>query len=39
MVNEIVNERIQQHNERAASIWSAGGKDYDEISRGIGVRI
>src|SRR5206468_5542821 len=30
-----VNEGIQQHNERAASVWSAGGRDYDEVSRGI----
>jgi SAM-dependent methyltransferase len=35
VVNEIANDGIQQHNERAASIWSAGGKDYNEISRGI----
>jgi ubiquinone/menaquinone biosynthesis C-methylase UbiE len=27
--------RVQQHNERAAAVWSAGGKDYDQISRGI----
>ena len=26
---------IQQHNERPAAVWSSGGKDYDEISRGI----
>jgi len=26
---------IEQHNERAASVWSAGGASYDEISRGI----
>ncbi len=26
---------IQPHNERVAAVWSAGGKDYDEISRGI----
>jgi SAM-dependent methyltransferase len=26
---------IQQHNERPAAVWSTGGKDYDEISRGI----
>jgi SAM-dependent methyltransferase len=26
---------IQPHNERPAAVWSAGGKDYDEISRGI----
>jgi ubiquinone/menaquinone biosynthesis C-methylase UbiE len=26
---------IQPHNERAASVWSSGGKHYDEISRGI----
>jgi SAM-dependent methyltransferase len=29
------NGRIQAHNERAAAVWSAGGDDYDEISRGI----
>jgi SAM-dependent methyltransferase len=27
--------RIQPHNERAASVWNSGGKDYEEISRGI----
>jgi SAM-dependent methyltransferase len=26
---------VQQHNERPAAVWSSGGKDYDEISRGI----
>jgi ubiquinone/menaquinone biosynthesis C-methylase UbiE len=26
---------IQPHNERAAAVWSAGGKHYDQISRGI----
>ncbi|HET7216674.1 MAG TPA: class I SAM-dependent methyltransferase [Vicinamibacterales bacterium] len=26
---------IELHNERPAAVWSAGGKDYDEISRGI----
>jgi ubiquinone/menaquinone biosynthesis C-methylase UbiE len=26
---------IQQHNERLAAVWNAGGKDYDQISRGI----
>ena len=30
-----MNGAVQQHNERAAAVWSAGGKDYDEISRGI----
>ena len=34
-MNLIVNDGVQQHNARAASIWSAGGRDYDEISRGI----
>jgi SAM-dependent methyltransferase len=29
------NGTIQPHNERPAAVWSAGGKDYDEISRGI----
>jgi ubiquinone/menaquinone biosynthesis C-methylase UbiE len=26
---------IQAHNERPAAVWSAGGRDYDQISRGI----
>lgn len=26
---------IQPHNERAAAVWSSGGKHYDQISRGI----
>jgi ubiquinone/menaquinone biosynthesis C-methylase UbiE len=26
---------VQPHNERAAAVWSSGGKHYDEISRGI----
>jgi len=26
---------IQPHNERPATVWSAGGADYDRISRGI----
>ena len=28
-------DAIQQHNERPAAVWSAGGKEYDQISRGI----
>ena len=30
-----MNGTIETHNERAAAVWSAGGKDYDSISRGI----
>ena len=30
-----VYDDIQPHNERAATVWSAGGGDYDYISRGI----
>jgi SAM-dependent methyltransferase len=26
---------IERHNERPAAVWSAGGEDYDQISRGI----
>src|SRR3954465_13463046 len=26
---------IQPHNERAAAVWSSGGRDYEEIIRGI----
>ena len=28
-------DAIQQHNERPAAVWSGGGKEYDQISRGI----
>ena len=31
----IMDGKIQQHNERPAAVWSSGGKDYDQISRGI----
>jgi SAM-dependent methyltransferase len=27
--------RIQPHNARPAAVWNAGGKEYDQISRGI----
>jgi SAM-dependent methyltransferase len=27
--------RIQPHNERPAAVWSAGGRNYDDVSRGI----
>src|SRR5207253_2257428 len=30
-----LNGRVQPHNARAAAIWSSGGGDYDEVSRGI----
>lgn len=30
-----IADRIQPHNARPAAVWNAGGKDYDEISRGI----
>ena len=30
-----MSERIQPHNARPATVWSAGGNQYDEISRGI----
>ena len=26
---------IQPHNERAAAVWSSGGRDYEEIIRGV----
>ena len=26
---------VLAHNERAAAVWSSGGKDYDEVSKGI----
>ena len=26
---------IQPHNERPAAVWSSGGSNYDQISRGI----
>lgn len=30
-----MNGAIQQHNERPAAVWNAGGKEYDRISGGI----
>ena len=30
-----MSETIQPHNKRPAAVWSAGGKAYDQISRGI----
>jgi SAM-dependent methyltransferase len=30
-----IHDGIQPHNERPAAVWSAGGRDYDQISRGI----
>jgi SAM-dependent methyltransferase len=34
-VETTVSGKIQQHNQRPAAVWSSGGKDYDEVSRGI----
>jgi len=34
-MNAIVKDRVQPHNERAAAVWSSGGRDYNAISRGI----
>jgi len=34
-VQPAVAGTIQAHNQRPAAVWSSGGKDYDEISRGI----
>lgn len=34
-MQDTVEGRVQAHNERPAKVWSAGGEDYDEISRGI----
>jgi len=34
-MNVMTKTAIQPHNERPAAVWSAGGADYDEISRGI----
>jgi SAM-dependent methyltransferase len=31
----IMNGTIQPHNARPAAVWSSGGSDYDQISRGI----
>ena len=35
IVNETGVGHVQPHNARPAAVWSAGGKDYDRISRGI----
>jgi ubiquinone/menaquinone biosynthesis C-methylase UbiE len=29
------NTTIEQHNERAAAVWSSAGSNYDAVSRGI----
>src|SRR4029453_4922921 len=34
-MNVTLQGTVQPHNERPAAVWSAGGKDYDRISRGI----
>src|SRR5215470_16760469 len=34
-MHQMAKERIQPHNQRPAAVWSSGGKNYDEISRGI----
>lgn len=35
MKDATLDGKIEAHNERPATVWSSGGKDYDEISRGI----
>jgi SAM-dependent methyltransferase len=30
-----IGGRVQPHNERPAAVWSTGGREYDQISRGI----
>jgi SAM-dependent methyltransferase len=35
MMCATISSVIQQHNERPAKVWSSGGADYDQISRGI----
>ena len=35
VIEQHVDGPIQQHNERPAAVWSSGGSEYDEISRGI----
>ena len=34
-MTEATTDRIQPHNARPSAVWSAGGKEYDEVSRGI----
>jgi len=34
-MGEVVGGAVQAHNERSAKVWNSGGRDYDEISRGI----
>ena len=31
----MTNGGVEPHNERPAAVWSAGGTDYEQISRGI----
>jgi SAM-dependent methyltransferase len=35
VIEQHVDGTIQQHNERPAAVWSSGGSDYDQVSRGI----
>jgi SAM-dependent methyltransferase len=34
-MNDTMTGRVQPHNARPAAVWSAGGADYERISRGI----
>jgi SAM-dependent methyltransferase len=34
-VTSTTSPAIQPHNEKPSAVWSSGGKDYDQISRGI----
>jgi SAM-dependent methyltransferase len=34
-MDALLNAYVQPHNQRAAAVWSAGGQDYEQISRGI----
>ena len=34
-MNTTMSGTVQPHNERAATVWSSGGKDYERISYGI----
>ena len=34
-MNATISGLVQPHNQRPAAVWSSGGADYDQISRGI----
>ena len=34
-MDTVIMGTVQPHNEKPAAVWSSGGRDYEQISRGI----